>query len=167
MKHSSPDQFVRLAVPVSGSTRSLMPRSERLARWAQLLEARPQLDLNTLPGTEHQSPKARTGMRGFGSPISVAFADEVLRRQGLADDTYGEAKRFFALTDRQLHDIVCHCHNGEVTPSEAAARRVRAAIGPTMLQERLAKILFLTTSVIAYGGIFYCFSLCIAQKIGG
>jgi hypothetical protein len=49
-------------------------------------------------------------MRGDGSPISVAFEDPVLRAAGLENDNYGEAKRFFELTDGQLHEIICYCH---------------------------------------------------------
>jgi hypothetical protein len=46
----------------------------------------------------------------------------------LADDSYGEAKRFFELTDNQLHEIVCYCHVGASMQSSRAARCVRAAI---------------------------------------
>ena len=43
----------------------------------------------------------------------MAFNDPVLRAAGLRDDSYGEAKRFFELTDRQLHWLVCYCHYGQ------------------------------------------------------
>ncbi len=68
-------------------------------------------------------------MRGAGSAITVAFEDSLLRTEGLKDDTYGEAKRFFELTDWQLHDIVCYCHFGATMSAGTAARRIRAAIG--------------------------------------
>ena len=63
------------------------------------------------------------------SPIAVAFNDPVLRAEGMKDDTYGEARRFFDLTDWQLHEIVCHCHFGDTMVAKTAARRVRNAIG--------------------------------------
>jgi hypothetical protein len=60
-------------------------------------------------------------MRSDGSPISVAFADPVLRAAGLENDSYGEAKRFFELTDRQLHKIICYCHFGATVNAATAA----------------------------------------------
>ena len=67
-------------------------------------------------------------MRHDNSPLTVALEDAIFRAQGLRDDTYGEAKRFFELTDRQLHEIVCHCHVGATIRARWAASRVRAAI---------------------------------------
>lgn len=71
-------------------------------------------------------------MRDDDSPLAVAFEDTILRAQGLRDDTYGEAKRFFELTDWQLHEIVCHCHVGATIRARWAASRVR-----TVMSERL------------------------------
>jgi hypothetical protein len=70
---------------------------------------------------------ARDDMRADDSPISVAFADPVLRAAGLKNDTYGEGKRFFEITDWQLHDILCFCHFGATMTAETAAWGVRAA----------------------------------------
>ena len=58
----------------------------------------------------------------------MAFADPVLRLQGMQSDTYGEAKRFFELSDRALHNIVCYCHVGATMQAGRAARYVRFAI---------------------------------------
>ena len=63
-------------------------------------------------------------MRADDSPISVAFEDAVLRAEGLSDDTYGEATRFFDLSNRELHNIVCYCHLGRTMTAETAALRV-------------------------------------------
>jgi hypothetical protein len=58
----------------------------------------------------------------------------------LRDDTYGEAKRFFGVSDQQLHEIVCYCHGGDRIMASRAAYWVRTAIeGPIFL--RLAKTL--------------------------
>ena len=65
-------------------------------------------------------------MRSIGSPLSVAFEDPVLRAEGLTSDTYGDAKRFFQLSDWQLHNIVCYCHHGVTMTAGTAARHVRA-----------------------------------------
>ena len=126
MKHHSIEQLQALA-----DVRPLPPmtRTERLERWARLLEQQPNQHLATLPGTEHASQAERLAMRIAGSPITVAFEDSTFRTAGLVDDTYGEAKRFFDLSDWQLHNIVCQCHLGNAVTSASAARRVRAAIG--------------------------------------
>ncbi|BBD41195.1 hypothetical protein Amn_pb01860 (plasmid) [Aminobacter sp. Y103A] len=123
MKHHSIEQLQALADVVP------MTRIERLERWARLLKDQPKRRLTTLSGTEFLPHAERQTMRASGSPITVAFEDPVFRAAGLSDDSYGEAKRFFELSDRQLHNIVCHCHLGESTRGASAARRVRAAIG--------------------------------------
>jgi hypothetical protein len=87
--------------------------------------------VNTFVGTEHMDPAERDKIRCADSPISVAFEDPVLRAQGLANDTYGEAKRFFELTDQQLHRIVCYCHHGLRAASQAVAHQVRSTYPPT------------------------------------
>jgi hypothetical protein len=106
-----------------------MNRTQRLERWLELLEREPGRSLAALHGTEYRQPPERDVMRHDGSPLSVAFDDPVLREEGLANDTYGEAKRFFELTDNQLHEIVCYCHVGDVMQASRAAYCVRAAIG--------------------------------------
>jgi hypothetical protein len=101
-------------------------RAERLERWAKLLEQRGSARLNTLWRTEHAVRSVRPAMRANNSPLSVAFEDPLLRVAGLADDSYGEAKRFFELSDYELHWIVCYCHFGETISAEVAAHQVRA-----------------------------------------
>lgn len=91
--------------------------------------------LNALAGTEYHPWSDRDLMRRDGSPFSVAFGDPVLREDGLQNDTYGEAKRFFELSDLQLHKIVSYCHVGHSMTASRAARRVRAALdGPVYLR---------------------------------
>jgi hypothetical protein len=128
MKHQSLDQLHAVAVVRPDLHHPAMTRTQRLERWAELLERQPQRTLAALEGTEHRPLPERDTMRMNGSPISVAFDDEILREEGLADDSYGEAKRFFELTDNQLHEIVCYCHVGASMQSSRAARCVRTAI---------------------------------------
>ena len=128
MQHKTQEQLQRVAAVYPNQARPAMTRTQRLERWAELLDLEPGRNLSTLPGTEYQRGEARDTMRSFGSPFSVAFDDPVLRTEGLAGDSYGDAKRFFELTDRQLHNIVCYCHLGASISAEAAARHVRAAI---------------------------------------
>ena len=128
MQHKTQEQLQCVAAVYPNETRPAMTRSERLERWADLLDREPSRRLRTLFGTEYQSADARDKMRRVDSPFSIAFEDPVLRNEGLGSDTYGDAKRFFELTDRQLHNIVCYCHLGASISAEATARHVRAAI---------------------------------------
>jgi hypothetical protein len=128
MKHQTLEQLQIVAEINQDYLRQAMSRSERLERWAELLERNPDRRLSTLHQTEYQPVRARGAMRGDGSPISVAFEDPVLRVAGLENDNYGEAKRFFELTDRQLHEIICYCHLGATVSAVTAARHIRAAI---------------------------------------
>ena len=125
MKHVSLDSLQSIAGVTAEPTRPLT-RAERLNRWADLLEQRGTEQLTTLIGTEHQPPTSRARMQAPNSALSVAFADPVLRADGLVDETYGAAKNFFAVTDWQLHDVICHCHYGATQSAIATSRRVRA-----------------------------------------
>ena len=71
-------------------------------------------------------------MRGEQSPLTVAFEDPMLRVEGLRNDSYGEAKRFFELTDSQLHRIVCYCHFARRCGGKRC-RCVRSAVEPRTL----------------------------------
>ena len=128
MKHHELDQLLTLA-KIGQDFPQLLSRDKRLQRWVDLLEVDPHRDLSTLHETEYQPARARAALRCDNSALSVAFDDPLLRAAGLENDTYGEAKRFFQLSDGQLHDIVCHCHHGTTMTAEAAAGRVRSAIG--------------------------------------
>ena len=103
-----------------------MPREVRIQRWVDLLEGEPDRLLSTLRETEYQPAAVRAALRSDNSAITVAFDDPVLRAAGLENDTYGEAKRFFQLSDRQLHRIVCFCHFGTTVSAERTAHYIRA-----------------------------------------
>ena len=129
MKHQTLDELQRVAaVHAEATAPRVLTRAERLGRWAELLEADPDRRLNTLPGTEYEPEEVRRTMHRLHSPLSIAAEDPVLRAAGIKDDTYGEAMRFFELSDWQLHGIVCYCHFGATMTADQAARRVRAAI---------------------------------------
>lgn len=128
MRHQTLDQLHAVAGVQRNPIALEMTRTQRLERWAGLLEQQPNRILAALEGTEYYSVPERDVIRGDASPISVAFEDPILRALGLKDDTYGEAKRFFELTDHQLHRVVCHCHVGATMQSTRAAQCVRAAI---------------------------------------
>lgn len=107
MKHQTLEHLHTVAEVRPDLQHLEMTRTQRLQRWAELLDFQPYRTLAALEGTEHRPQVERNTMRAAGSPISVAFEDTVLRDAGLSDDSYGEAKRFFELTDNQLHEIVC------------------------------------------------------------
>ena len=127
MEHRSAAEIER----AGGSALSLpTTREERLQRWAEALDRLGTQRLATLWRTEFAMGAARAGIRAENSPLSVAYADPVLRVAGLRDDSYAEAKRFFGLSDWQLHWAVCYCRHGETMTAESAARQVRAMIKP-------------------------------------
>jgi hypothetical protein len=127
MEYKSVEELARLAtVEAEAKPSPPMSQADRLNRWAELLEINPSRRLNTFFETEYQLPVARDAMRPEDTPISVAFADPALRGAGLIDDSYGEAKRFFGLTDHQLHHVLCFCHYGATVSSGTAARALRS-----------------------------------------
>jgi hypothetical protein len=128
MKHHALEQLQTVAEVDQDYPRRAMSRNERLERWAALLERNPDRRLSTLHQTEYQPARGRAAMRSDGSPISVAFEDPVLRAAGLENDSYGEAKRFFELTDHQLHVVICYCHFGETLSAATAAHHIRRAL---------------------------------------
>ena len=79
-------------------------------------------------------------MRADGSAIAVALADPILRAGGMRTDTYGEAKRFFALTDRQMHDILCYCQYGDTSSAQAAARAIHRVLGSSGREGWLSRL---------------------------
>ncbi|OHV87412.1 hypothetical protein [Mesorhizobium sp. ORS 3428] len=126
MKHHTFDQLRSVADvnPVA----PVATRIQKIKRWAELLERNPSRCLSALNGTEYLYPNMREQARAPGSPLTVAFEDPLLRAAGLQSDTYGEAKRFFQLSDWELHEIVCSCHTGATMQAGWAAGRVRRII---------------------------------------
>jgi hypothetical protein len=102
-----------------------LSRSQRLERWAMALERLGNTRLRTLHETEHHHYDERLKLREDGSPLTVAFEEPVLRSAGLKDDTFGEAARFFNLSDWELHNVLCYCHFGETVSASEVASRVR------------------------------------------
>ena len=126
MEHRSFEQLHATAA-VTAKLRLFTERDERLERWAEVLEREPRRCLPTLHRLEFVSRSERRDLRTEGSAISVAFADPLLRASGLAGDTYGDAREFFGLSERQAHRLLCSCLNGasvEARPIAAALRKM-------------------------------------------
>lgn len=105
-----------------------LSQKERLERWARLLEADPDRPLATFDTTEFLDRPTRQALRRDNSMVAVAFADPVLRADGLADDSHGAAQRYFGLSDSQMHHIVCSCHAGTRMRAWTVAGRIRMAM---------------------------------------
>ena len=125
MEHKTLEQLEALA-SLHAEMPDRMTRLDRLDRWASVLEREPRRRLRMLVGTEYQAPGLRDRLQCSGSPLAVAFEDPVLRAAGLRGDSYGAAREFFELSHRELHRIVCYCHNGLAAEAQTVAARVRA-----------------------------------------
>ena len=131
MKLKTLEELKRVAEVRPPLTRDRMSKRQRLARWAEVLELAPQRYLHSLFETEYMWPRRRYAMRQDCSPLTVAFEDPVLRAEGLESDRYGDALKFFELSNGELHHIVCYCHHGSIMSPEAVAYRVRVAARQT------------------------------------
>lgn len=107
-------------VPRQGLT-----RAEKLERWADVLMQKPDRILRSLGEIEWVAKAERPRLRSDNSPLTVAFADPVLRGEGLGSDTYGDAVRFFELSERDAHRLLCSCMNGWSMRADLVAGRVR------------------------------------------
>ncbi|MEH3143773.1 MAG: hypothetical protein PGN34_00070 [Methylobacterium frigidaeris] len=100
-------------------------RRARLERWAELLEREPARAYTTLEEIEFVPRAMRAAIRADNSPLSVAFADPVLRASGLAGDRFGDARSFFELGSGEAHRLLCSCVNGRSVTGAVTARRLR------------------------------------------
>jgi hypothetical protein len=130
---------------------SLSPR-ERLERWAEVLERHP-ARLRAIPEVEQGGRRAREARRVDQSPLTVAYADPVLRAAGLRGDTIGAAAAFFGLSHAQLHHLVCYCHYGLTMDPQATAAQVRA------LTQRAEAC---TASILSLAGVGAAFAVLLA-----
>jgi hypothetical protein len=125
MEFKYPEQLRRIA-DISDAAPKTMTRRERLDRWADLLARNPGRLLKTLEEIEFRPSHQRGAMRADNSPFSVAYADPVLREEGLKSDRLGDALAFFSISEHQAHRVVCSCLNGRMIESGRAAQKVRA-----------------------------------------
>ena len=124
MEHKSFEQLHRNA-SLTKHPLLYITRDERLCRWADLLEREPKRRLLTLHRLEFVSRSERPYLRADDSAIEVAFADPLLRASGLTGDSYGEARAFFGLSERQAHRLLCSCINGYAVEARRVATNLR------------------------------------------
>jgi hypothetical protein len=124
MRHQPLEDILNQAAALEASP--ILSRRERLDRWAEVLGRNSRRLLQPLKFIEFYAPAERKKLRAEQSPIALAFADPVLRAAGLAGDTLGDAQRFFRLSDKEAHFLLCDCHwKGRMTGG-GASRRVKA-----------------------------------------
>lgn len=112
----------------------VMSRTERLERWASVLERSSSETLNPFRDVEFFAASERARFQVPNSPLALAYQDPVLRRAGLGSDRFGDGAEFFGLTPHQAHRILCSCgYFGRVMPTEVA-RRVRRIVVRERLQ---------------------------------
>jgi hypothetical protein len=148
MRYRTLEQTKEVATirPTAGTPR--LSKRERLERWAELLEQHGGA-LQSLYETEFAPWHRRRTMREDNSPLSVAYADPILRAQGLKGDAYGEAVDFFGLSHGEAHHILCYCHCGHTISSELVATRVRHAASHAQTGTAAALSLWLLPSAAA------------------
>jgi hypothetical protein len=110
-----------------------LSRRERLLRWAETLERCPSPYLRPLRRVELYAPNERAKLRCDGSPLSVAYADPLLRSEGLDGDRLGDGGGFFGISDRDMHALVCDCRYGGRMRPQDVARRLRGLGHPNPL----------------------------------
>jgi hypothetical protein len=112
-------------------TRTAMSRCDRLERWAECLEREPQRRLRSLEGIEYGPETQRRAAHETNSPLSVAFADPLLREEGLKGETLGDAIDFFEMSYGEAHRALCSCMHGHHMQAGDVAMRVRGIMAPT------------------------------------
>jgi hypothetical protein len=103
-----------------------MTREQRLRRWADVLRRTGSRPLEALRWVEFYAESERRRLRRDGSPIALAFADPVLRAEGLTGDTLGDAQLFFGLSDDEAHELLCDCNYQGTLTGRTASRRLQA-----------------------------------------
>ena len=126
MKHLSPDDIERSAEAIPSG---VVTRAEQLERWANLLEQYVG-QIHALNGIEYLRCKERRELKGDHAPMTIAFADPILRGQGLSGDTLGEAMDFFGLSNQAVHELFCDCHHRRTMTGSGLAESLREIARP-------------------------------------
>ena len=113
-------------------TKTVMTRCDRLERWAECLERAPRRRIRSLDGIEYGPRSQRREARENNSPLTLAFADPVLREEGLKSDKLGDALDFFEMSENEAHRVLCSRTHGRTMEAGDVARRVRGLMTPTL-----------------------------------
>jgi hypothetical protein len=123
MEYNTIEYLARVArVHPEGTRERRLLRRERLYRFADVLD-RFRGHVTLLSQAEYFPRSERMLLRNDQSALTVAFNDPVLREEGLEGDRFGDAVRFFQLTQWEAHELFCDCHyTGPITPGKVARR---------------------------------------------
>lgn len=121
---------LRAYADISANPPPPLDRKGRLERWADLLDTEPDRRINLVHELEFATRAAQKQMRADNSALALAYADPMLRAEGLASDRVGDGRAFFRLNDSQTHRLLCSCMHGEAMRAGEAARLVRAIARP-------------------------------------
>jgi hypothetical protein len=125
MYHRSLSEITRDATILPcGKPSSNEVRRERLRQLATILDKHSG-PIRLLSRIEFLPRPDFSAARCDGSPLTVAFENSELRRQGLESDRLGDAMTFFGLTRDKAHHLFCDCHYAGSPDSRSVARRVR------------------------------------------
>jgi hypothetical protein len=130
-----------------------MSKSERLHRWADIVELRDQLDLTedgALPARHERLPTPTDS-----SPLTVAFADWAFQAEGLEGRQTRDALAFFDLSEDELQHLVSPLDDGcRTLPAAVVAERIRALADRSEgTKVPYAKVLVTGASVAAVLGL--------------
>jgi hypothetical protein len=106
MEHKGFDQLRSVASVASSTPREVLTRRERLERWAWLVENHIGADFAPLPDDCDPHLDVRSRLRYPNSPLDCAFADPLLRVQGLASESLGDCMAFFGLGEDDVLRIL-------------------------------------------------------------
>lgn len=126
MKYQNPNELMTAGATVlSTDDLATMSRRERLYRWADVLEKHGG-PLSALRRIEYLTPDELRAYRAPNTPLTIAFNDPVLRNEGLAGDSLGDAMDFFEMTREEAHQLLCDCHYYGAMTGEGLAKHIRA-----------------------------------------
>ncbi|WP_048708419.1 hypothetical protein [Microvirga massiliensis] len=129
MEHRAKDALLTIA-DVTAQERGFLTRRERLLRWAECLEQDPSRRLRSLGEIEFVPAAERRDIRADESPLTVAFADPILRADGLASDRLGDAMDYFEISEWRAHRLLCSCMNGWHIQAGSFAKKLRRMSDP-------------------------------------
>jgi hypothetical protein len=132
MRRQSIEQLNGIAKVTPAQGEGLSKRA-RMRRWAELLDRLGQQSLTPLSSVEYYAERERSQLRGDYTPIALAYADPVLRGEGLSGDTFGDAQTFFGLNGADAHYLLCDCHYQGRMDGRTVAKRLRAMADPNPL----------------------------------
>ena len=139
MKYRTFDDMTRVADRVTLGAAKLS-RRERLERWAELLMQHPERRLKPLYRLEFMPLADRLPMRDDDTPLAVAYADPLLREQGLTGDRVADAMQFFELSSRDIHLLVCDCQYMGTMTASLVAGQIRAIARRITFRELYGRI---------------------------